>query len=258
MASNLERLARDKGLKGDLFKSVRATLMAQAAQIRALDGPEDVLTAPTVTPQPSETPVIAERIALRDKFTDEERKAIEDAHGVIYTPTGLSLDAQRSARAAKNKPSFPNDFSWGGERLTARPSRQVEMAIFPDPKEFFAPGSFGRDTKTQEGILAEDAKRLGLPNITQILPDEASTFADIVFQHEDATGKWLFGPEYAKAQNLDWVYGRTNNPTNQFGSGVAFVGGAGSDSGVRVSYWLRDFGNGRIGAVRLVVPVETK
>lgn len=199
-----------------------------------------------------------EPIVLRERFTPQERKVIEDAHGVIYTPTGLSLDAQKSARAAKNKPSFPYDLSWGGERLTAVASRQVEMAVFPDPQEFFVPGSFGNSTATQERMAAEDAKRLGLPNVTQILPDEASTFTDIVFQHEDATDKWLFGPEYAKAQNLDWVYGRTKNPTNSSGSNVASVGYAGADGGVSVDDSGRDIGHHGVGAVRLVVPLETK
>ena len=49
MASNLEELARDKGLKGNAFKSIRETLMDQAAKIRVLGGPEHLPVEPVTT-----------------------------------------------------------------------------------------------------------------------------------------------------------------------------------------------------------------
>lgn len=205
----------------------------------------------------SEKPNVPEPFVLRERFTPEEKQDIEAKGGLIYLPTGLTIRAQRKAQNAKNKPSFY--LTSETDRLLAVPSRQIEVAIFPAPEDFFVPGSFNQNVATQESMAAEDAKRLGLPNVTQIVPNEASTLTEVVFQHVDATGKWLLGLEYAAAQDLRDVYARTKNPTNSTGSRVTVVGYAGPELGMRVGgWWHRDRGNHRVGAVRMVVPIETK
>lgn len=168
------------------------------------------------------------QLVLRPRFSDLERSRLLDECASIYLLSGTTIPQQREAQTAKGKPSF-----WyvteGVESLLVLPSRSIEVAIFPDPERFFAPGSFDKSTARQEQIVREDAQkqlqaRLGLPGVTQIVPDEAATLTDLTFQHLDATGKWLFGPEYAQAQGLSWVYGRTKNRTNKIGSCVAGVG----------------------------------
>ena len=260
MAAELERLARDKGLKGDTFKSVRATLMAQAAQIRALGGPEHLSTSPAVTTQPEKAQP-SELSVLRESFTDVEREALIADGALIYTLLGETITAQKDSRAKKGKPSFAY-LTTSENRLVAVPSRKVEIAIYPAPERAFVPDSFSKDVKGQDKAVAVDAvelrQRLGQEGLGEIIPQEASTVTDIVFQHEEATGQWLFGPEYAATQGLNYVYTRTKNPTNSAGSLVAGVGLAKPDFEVRVDSWGRDDGYQHVGVLRMVVPIETK
>lgn len=135
----------------------------------------------------------------------------------------------------------------------------------PLPKNF-VPGSFNQDTDTQERLARVDAealsKRLNLRGITQIIAAEASFLTELVFTHQAATGQWLFGSEYAAAQGLEGVYGRTKNPTDSTGSLVVSVGyadsDAGPDGGLDVGGWFRDRGHGALGAPRLVVAIRTR
>lgn len=257
MVADLEKLARQ--FRGAQFKSVRDTLMAQADQARQLGAPEHFPTDPT--PKSQET-VPVEALRIRESgFTDAEKEALKADGALLYTPLGETIPAQKESRAKKDKPGF-----WYvaevGDRLLALPSRQIEVAIYPAPDRAFVPNSFNKSVKQQEERVAADAaelrERLGLEGISEIIPDEASTVTDIIFQHEEATGQWLLGPKYAAAQGLSWVYTRTKNPTNVAGSYVAYVGSAYPDNGVNVHYWNRDNGNRDLGVLRLVVPIETK
>jgi hypothetical protein len=207
--------------------------------------------------------VAIEQLTLREKFTDAEREALIADGAFIYFPLGETIPAQREAQAKKGNPAFRYVIE-AGDRLLAVPSRQVEVAIYPAPERFFVPGSFNKNVELQEKLVAKDAedlrKRLGLEGISEIIPDEAATLSDITFQHLDATGKWLFGQEYAEVQGLSWVCvcGRTKNPTNSSGSCVAGVGGADPGHGLDVSDWYRDGDHDGLGAIRLVVPIEAK
>lgn len=207
-----------------------------------------------------ETPIV-EALTLRERFTDAEREALIADGALVYTPTGETITAQRESQAKKGKPAFRYVVE-AGERVLAVPSRQVEVAIYPAPDRFFVPGSFNKNVKQQDELVAQDAadlrKGLGLEGVDELIPNEASTLTAITFQHLDATGKWLFGQEYAAAQGLSYVYGRTKNPTNSAGSFVAFVGGANPGYGVSVDGWRRDDGVHCVGAVRMVVPIEIK
>jgi len=206
--------------------------------------------------QPQET-TVAEQLVIRERFTEEEKEALRNNGAVIYTLRGETIQSQKEAQNAKGKPSF-GDIIDAGKRLLAVPAKQCQVAIFPTPDEFFVPGSFNKNTQTQERLAAEDAKRLGLESVTQIIPDTAATLTEITFQHLDATGGWLFGEEYAAACGLEWVYGRTKNPTNSSGSHVAYVGDARPVSGLGVHDWHRGRGRRYVGAVRLVVPIENR
>lgn len=208
-----------------------------------------------------ESSTAEEQLVLRDRFTDEEKERLLRDGALIYLPLGETIPAQRERQKTKDKPSF-----WyvieAGDRLLALPSKQVEIAIYPDPKRFFVPESFNKNLRRQEELVAKDAadlrKRLGLEGISEIIPSEAATLTDITFQHLDATGIWLFGREFASANGLDWVYGRTKNPTNSAGSVVAYVGNADPDGGLSVDDWSRGRGDHFVGAVCLVVPIENR
>lgn len=214
-----------------------------------------------------------EQLVFRLRFTDIERERLLGDKAKIFTLSGTTIPQQREARG--EKPSF-----WyivaAGDRLLALPSREgQEVAIFPDLgrfKRLFVEGTFGQNTNTQERLVRAAGNTLadrldlknpqGKPTIAGILTDEAATWSDLTFQYLDdpdnKAGIWLFGPEYAKAQGEDWVYGRTKNPTNAAGSFVASVGDANPEDGLNVIGWLRDFGDGNVGGPLLVVPIENK
>lgn len=203
----------------------------------------------------------AERLNLRDCFSAEEKRALKEDGAVVYKLDGRTILEQETARERAGRPAFWYVVS-APDNLLGSPSRKIEVAIYPDPGKFFVPDSFGKDTDTQERLVKADAEvlrqRTGLQEVTQIITDEAATLTGLVFQHEAATGVWLFGPEYAKAVGKDWVYGRTKDPTNIGGSGVAGVGCAGSGHGVSVSDWLRAVGGDGVGSPRLVVPLANR
>lgn len=252
MASDIERLR--KGFKGNKFAEVRSLLRVAAKLARREGAPEHFSDG-----SKSQETTVTEQLVLRERFTDEEKEALRNDGAVIYLLHGETILSQKESQRAKGKPSFGYVVD-AGERLLALPSRKIEVAIYPDPEKFFVPGSFNKSVKKQEEKVMQDARelrlRLNLSAVTEIIPDEAATLSEIGFQHLDATGVWLFGKEYAVAQGLDWVYGRTKNPTNASGSIVAYVGNAYPDSGLDVGGWRRDDGLHSVGALRLVVPIE--
>lgn len=191
-------------------------------------------------------------------FTDKEKKALIEDGAVILSLTGETIEGQQTAgrlfRYVTN----------GGARLLKLPSIITEVAIYPDPKRFFIPDSGNKDLPTQEALAKKDSqelrKRLGLTDdsLDVIIPDQASTLTELFFNYLDETTKrgkavLLFGEEYASAQGLSWVYGRTKNSVNESGSNVADVGSAYPDDGLYVNYWDADNGNDRVQVVRLVV-----
>lgn len=254
MASDIERLRRE--FKGNRFAEVRSLLRVAAKLARREGAPEHFSDG-----SKSQETTVTEQLVLGERFTDEEKEALRTDGAVIYLLHGETILSQKESQRAKGKPSFGYVVD-AGERLLVLPSRKIELAIYPDPEKFFVPQSFNKSVKKQEEVVAQDARdlreRLNLTGISEIIPDEAATLSEIVFQHLDATGVWLFGKEYAAAQGLDWVYGRTKNPTNASGSHVASVGDADPDDGLGVDGWLRGDGRHRVGALRLVVPIENR
>ncbi|KKQ95123.1 MAG: hypothetical protein A3C27_00750 [Candidatus Levybacteria bacterium RIFCSPHIGHO2_02_FULL_39_36] len=271
MAAELDQLRRQadqlaKQFKQKGYPDLADTLSADAksygarAKIARKLGMPEHFSSPTA-PVPLETPTVIEQLTIRESFTDVEREALIADGALIYTPLGETITAQKDSRAKKGKPSFAY-LTTSENRLVAVPSRKVEIAIYPAPERAFVPDSFSKGVEGQDKAVAVDAvelrQRLGQEGLGQIIPGEASTVTDIVFQHEEATGQWLLGSEYAAAQGLNYVYTRTKNPTNSTGSDVAYVGDAGPGYGVFVDHWGRGSGRRDIGVLRMVVPIETK
>src|SRR3990167_6181704 len=252
MAAELDQLRRQadqlaKQFKQKGYPDLADTLSADAksygarAKIARKLGMPEHFSSPTA-PVPLETPTVIEQLTIRESFTDVEREALIADGALIYTPLGETITAQKDSSAKKGKPSFAY-LTTSENRLVAVPSRKVEIAIYPAPERAFVPDSFSKDVMGQDKAVAVDAVELR-QGLGQIIPDEASTVTDIVFRHEEATGKWLLGSEYAAAQGLNYVYTRTKNPVNSSGSLVALVGGAEPVGWVHVRHWLRD--NGRV------------
>jgi hypothetical protein len=195
---------------------------------------------------------------LRETFTPEEKSRLESDGALIYQLTGQTIEQQREAREKLGLPSF--GLIPFGEQVTKVPSRQIEVAIYPDPGRFFIPGSFSKFAIDQERMAEEDArelrKRLRLPKITQIIPDEAATVTELIFQHLDKTGVWLLGDAYSrytKERGIFRVMVRTKNPSNKkdwlvnVGFGV---------NAVSLSGWHHYSSQPSLGALRLIVPTK--
>lgn len=235
---------RLRGLKG-LAKSVARLY------VRGFFTP-DVIS--NVGPTPERLPEIT-------RFSDEEKRALKEDKALVYGLEGTTIAAQRELRTAEGKPSFYFVLD-AGDRLVGRPSRLSEVAIYPQTDKFFIPGTENKDLATQERMVQKDAddlrKRLGQEGIDVVIPEEAATLTEVTFKHLEETGEWLFGKKYTRAHKLDFIYGRTKNPTNESGSHVAHVGGADPDDGLDVFDWHRGYGDDFLLAVRLVVPRETR
>lgn len=206
-----------------------------------------------------------EQLVLRPRFTPLEVERLVGDEGKEFVLSGTTVPQQRKARG--DKPSFWHVVG----SLDNLPSRAgQEVVIFPKPERFFVPGTFGKDTDTQEILLRTAGNSLadrlnlknpeGKPTIAVIIADEAATWSDLTFQYlgdpENKNGLWLFGPEYAEAQGKPWVHGRTKNKTDASGSYVADVGSARPVGGLRVRDWRRGHGDDSVGAPFLVVPIE--
>ena len=214
-----------------------------------------------------------EQLVLRSRFSDLETKRLVGDGGKKFVLSGTTISEQQEARTREGKPSFWHIVNAGDLLLASREDQEV--VIFPDLgryRRLFVDGTFGKDTDTQERLVRAAgnnlADRLDLKNplgkrtVAAILTDEAATWSDLTFQYlgdtDNKNGIWLFGPEYAKAQGKDWVYGRTKNKTNQSGSLVADVGHSSPAYGLHVFGWRRDWGVVPVGGPFLVVPIDTQ
>jgi len=255
MAAELERLAKEWQ---DRYPEIANGLNHLATTARQLDAPEFFPVVPPVEKQ-TVTPIEVKPIPQEYRpFTDQETKALVKDGAHIFSLDGETIEGQQASER----------LFWyvcdGGDRLLKLPSIKTQVAIYTDPKRFFIPNSGNKDLETQEKLAQKDGQelreRLGLKDegVDVIIPDQASTLTELTFKYLDETtkkgkGVWLFGNEYAKAQGLIWVYGRTKNPVNESGSNVAGVGDAHPGRGVDVSDWNAGNGNDDVRVVRLVV-----
>lgn len=245
MAADLETLA--KQFKGDTFKSVRTTLMAQASQARQLGAPEHFAVPATaiateITPVHSETSTSEQRV--RRPLTKEEKEALA-AEGikVVYPFSGETIDTQRS-----NGRKFWYVASSQDDRLASLPSITGDVAVDPRPGKFFLPRSNNLTLDQQVEMIAEYShnlqRRLGTDSIEAVM-GEAPDYTALAFAHLDATGERFFGQRY------DYRYARTQTPT--VGSNVALVGNFNPADGLDVDHWSRDSGDDVVFAAPLVV-----
>lgn len=267
MAAELEKLSSEASQLAKQFKragqpGLANILDADAHGFRAKANIAKSLGIPSFASNDTGSkPTVPEKPIEIQRFNDEEKQALIGDGAIVYELVGETINSQKISQKAKEKPSFWFVTS-GSERLVGRPSRLSEVAIYPDPERFFIENSGSKNLTDQEELAEKDGEslrnRLGLQGITVVVPDEASTLTEVTFKHLDETGDWLFGQKYAQAHDLDWIYGRTKNPTNANGSGVAYVGYVVVGDGLDVSSWYADLGTRYVWAVRLVVPKEIR
>ncbi len=189
-------------------------------------------------------------------FTDQEKEALIRDGAVILSLTGEAIEGQIASGRL-----FGHVVVDRRDRLFKLPSLKAEVAIYPDPRRFFIPRSGNKKLPEQEELAKKDGQnlreRLSLKDdsVDVIIPDQASTFTELVFQYLDRTtkqgkGVWLFGRDYNNR------YGRTRNLIERPPDYSPYVAVVGHDPsyGVRIDIWHPDFlGHKDVRVVRLVV-----
>lgn len=185
-----------------------------------------------------------------NKIGVEERAVLINKAGAsIYTLTGKTIrDYIRAGR--------PVQYSVTCEGIVGLPSRLIEVAIFPDPVEFFVPGTDEKSAEEQRALVEKDSytllsEGLGLERV-KLGFGSAADLTELFFRHFDEgllRGEdWrLFGREYGNLSS------RTQTPIDELGSDFAVVGGYSPVNGLWVSGLGGDGFRG-VRVIRLVVP----
>lgn len=181
-----------------------------------------------------------------ERFTPGARKDLERNHFAIYGFNPVSIGGLR----ADGRPFWY--ITYQGDRFMNLLSRPSQIAIHPDPEQFYLPDSNYKSLSEQEAMIEEYAHEVlrGKKKIggVEVIVGEAPDHVGVVFAHFDATEVRLHGKDYG------YRYARTTTPT--VGSGVAGVGSFGARGGLGVSGWGRVSGYGGVWAAPLVVPAR--
>lgn len=188
-----------------------------------------------------------EQLSAIERFSPEARTVLENAGYSIYGLTGQSIKTLREAgRKFWSTWHKGHDF----ENLASRLS---EVAIHPDPEQFYLPNSNKKTLSQQEELVGRFSEQLRtdkeIKGVEAIIGGVAD-YTELAFAHLDRTRERLFGEKYG------YRYTRTNTPT--VGSGVAIVGDFDARFGLYVSDWSRDDGDPRVWVSPLVVPAGNK
>lgn len=183
-------------------------------------------------------------------FSEGAREAIENADGMIYEKKGESIEDQKNAERPF---SVGIGYKHLPDHVRETPSTYGQVAIFPNPQEFFVPRSFWLPVQAQLKLVAQDAaslrQRLGVEDIDEVIPEVAADLTDITFQHFDKTGQKLFE---AFPLEFDPHFGVTQMPMSSLH--IVSVGEFRDIYGIDVRGVTAENGAPGAGAVRWVVP----
>lgn len=180
------------------------------------------------------------------EFAPSVLRDLERNHAVVYEPFDTSIaKLLTEGRRFWFIPSQQEEFL----NLTSRPT---QVAIFPDRRQFYVPGSNDLSLPRQIEALRVDMEeviknnnRMGIGGVEGIIGDVA-THCGLVFKHLDTTGVRLHGRDYG------FRYGRTDTPTVE--TRVAAVGNFSELSGLYIFHWPVNRDLQSIWVVRLLLP----
>lgn len=196
-----------------------------------------------LVPDSGEQPVLVRNFApgtLRDLIRNR---------AVIFDPLETSL----AQLVAANRP-FWYLIDRENRDFMSLSSRPTQIAIFPDPEQFYVPESNNLSLNRQRELLkidlAEVVKtKMGIGGVEEVI-DNVATHAGLVFAYLDKTN----GRVGLHGDGYGYRCVRTETPT--IGSSVALVGYFRTAFGLLVSDWHRDKGNESLRALRLLVPAQ--
>lgn len=125
----------------------------------------------------------------REHFTDEARENLVNARATILDIGGFSITdlLQNSFRLRTSLNNSQSEY----------PSSPRQVAIWPDPAEFFIPGSFYKNAGESGRVLVEFNSwlRQPIPGVRAIRGSLAD-WAHVTAQFLERDGRLLFGPDY--------------------------------------------------------------
>lgn len=183
-----------------------------------------------------------ERFSGVKRFSDEARQELEKRGFMVYELTGRESIKSLREQGLRFWTTWHKDYP----DFEAQTARASEVAINPDPKKVFIPGSNRKTLDQQLRMVSDFSNRLGIKGAMAEMGG-VGDYVGVVEKHLNATGVRLFGEKY------DYDYARTVTPT--VGSRVALVGHFSAGHGLSVGNGDRDGSGSSVWAAPLVVPV---
>ena len=96
-----------------------------------------------------------------------------------------------------------------------------QVGIYPYFGRFFVPGTYNATLEESENLILKDTEelkqRLGIGNITGVIPDNVANVTELIFQYAENTRVWLLGGNWTLGHTYDEEFSsfsavRTKNP----------------------------------------------
>ncbi len=189
-----------------------------------------------------------EREKTFKRFGEQERQALKKAGAIICRGTGKTLidlkGVERKISWVLKKKEFKE------YKIVHTPSHVGEMAFFPNPRDFFVPGSLGKTLLEQEKLVKSDSeylrKNLGVNGLEVVIPKEAATLVELAYFYFGVKMDWLFARSYQRHHARTKQYTDSNHTLE--------VGFANKKDGLVVLESLASHRDAQTGVVRLIIP----
>jgi hypothetical protein len=131
------------------------------------------------------------------EFGKKEQEALLKDGALIYQLNEHSMFEQYELGA-------PLDETWyeyeGMSKIARLSPRRIQIALYPDPKNFYIPDSEAKTLAEQEMLAQQESillrQRLGVDGIEIPVPKEPAILTEAIWKHKENTGEWLLGKEY--------------------------------------------------------------
>ena len=179
------------------------------------------------------------------RFSQEAREALEKSFFVIYGLTGQSIKTLRG-----NGCQFRSTWHKELPSFEALGSMHSEVAV--NPNKLFLPKSSRKRLSQQEKMVEKFSQELGqqVQGVKAII-GQAPDYAELAFQHLNATNKYLFGAK----DKYSYARTKTRTSSSYVSRVVACVGNFDdADSSLYILYFHANRKFDLVHAAALVVP----
>lgn len=188
------------------------------------------------------------------KFSEGTLRDLRRNNAVVYNPEETVLRFLRIAGFPRNGRKFRYRTSVYDEWFTGLLLEPSQVAIFPDPEQFYVPLSNDLSSGGQRLAQITDMeevvnKKMGIGGIESVMGD-LPTHAGLIIAHLDKTDRqvYLHGKNYGKRT--------ARTETRTINSETATVSWPFARLGVEIGSYPLSPGNSNLWVVRLGVPVQ--